>query len=92
MTSISCEEDVNRIKKKLEKMLKTNDIDLSQSMDMLNVLKNSQINLQILQNTRIGVVINNLRKVCNSDDLSILAKNLLKSWKKLVSNEGKFES
>jgi transcription elongation factor S-II len=88
MSTNSIEEDVSRIKKKLEKMVKTNDIDVSQSIDMLNVLKNLQINLQLLQSTRIGVVINTLRKISNSDELGTLAKNLLKSWKKLVSNEG----
>jgi transcription elongation factor S-II len=88
MSTNCIEEDVNRIKKKLEKMLKANEIEVSPSIDMLNVLKNLQINLQLLQSTRIGVVVNNLRKTCSSDELGTLAKNLLKSWKKLVSNEG----
>lgn len=78
------EDDVIRIKKKLEKMMKTNDIDVNTSIDMLNMLKNLSINLQILQNTRIGVVVNSLRKNCSSDELGTLAKSLLKSWKRLV--------
>ena len=83
----SCEEDVMRIKKKLEKMMKTNEIDISVSMDMLNALKKQNIDLQILKNTGIGVVLNNLRRSCNSEDLGTLAKNLLKNWKKLVAEE-----
>lgn len=87
MTSSTVEEDVMRIKRKLEKMMKTNEIEVSVSIDMLNTLKKSQIDFQILKTTGIGVVLNNLRKSCNSDELGTLAKNLLKNWKKLVSGE-----
>lgn len=83
----NCEEDVLRIKKKLEKMMKTNDIDAGLSIDMLNTIKKLPIDLQILKNTGIGVVLNNLRRSCNSEELGTLAKNLLKNWKKLVANE-----
>jgi transcription elongation factor S-II len=86
-SSSSCEEDVFRIKKRLEKMIKANEIDPKMSIDMLNTLKNLQIDLEILKNTGIGVVLNNLRKNCNSEELGSLAKSLLKNWKKLVSNE-----
>lgn len=85
--SSSCEEDVLRIKKKLEKMVKTSEIDVATSIDMLNTMKKLPIDLQILKSTGIGVVLNNLRRNCNSDDLGTLAKNLLKNWKKLVANE-----
>lgn len=89
MSSNACEEDVMRIKKKLDKMMKTTDIiDVNNSIDMLNSLKKLPIDLQILKNTGIGVALNNLRKSCNSDELGTLAKSLLKNWKKLVSNEG----
>ncbi|RMZ96449.1 transcription elongation factor S-II-like, partial [Brachionus plicatilis] len=85
--SVSTEEDVMRIKKRLEKMMKSNDIDVKVSMDMLNTLKKLQIDFQILKATGIGVVLNNLRKSCNSEELGSLAKNLLKNWKKLVAVE-----
>jgi transcription elongation factor S-II len=85
--SKACEEEVARIKKRLEKMIKENEVNPKLSIDMLNVLKTSSINLQILQNTRIGVVVNNLRKSCNNEELGSLAKNLLKAWKKLVSGD-----
>ena len=86
-SSVNCEEDVMRIKKKLEKMMKANEIDAPTSMDMLNTMKKLPIDLQILKNTGIGVVLNNLRRSCNSEELGTLAKNLLKNWKKLVANE-----
>lgn len=87
VSSHNCEEDVLRIKKKLEKMMKTNDIDAGLSIDMLNTIKKLPIDLQILKSTGIGVVLNNLRRSCNSEELGTLAKNLLKNWKKLVANE-----
>ncbi len=86
--SATCEEDVMRIKKRLEKMMKASEIDAHVSIDMLNSLKKLPIDLQILKNTGIGVALNNLRKSCNSEELGTLAKSLLKNWKKLVSNEG----
>jgi transcription elongation factor S-II len=87
VSSHNCEEDVLRIKKKLEKMMKANDIDAGLSIDMLNTIKKLPIDLQILKSTGIGVVLNNLRRSCNSEELGTLAKNLLKNWKKLVANE-----
>lgn len=83
---IGCEEDVLRIKKKLEKMMKTSQIDTQNSIDMLNALKKLPIDLAILKNTGIGVALNNLRKSCDSEELGTVAKSLLKNWKKLVAN------
>jgi transcription elongation factor S-II len=82
-----CEEDVIRIKKKLDKMMKTSQIDANISIDMLNALKKLPIDLTILKNTGIGVILNNLRKSCDSEELGTVAKSLLKNWKKLVANE-----
>ena len=85
--SAACEEDVLRIKKKLDKMMKTSQIDTGSSIDMLNALKKLPIDLTILKNTGIGVVLNNLRKSCDSEELGTVAKALLKNWKKLVASE-----
>ena len=68
-------------------MMKCNEVDIPTSIDMLNTMKKLPIDLQILKNTGIGVVLNNLRRSCNSEELGTLAKNLLKNWKKLVANE-----
>lgn len=86
--SSNCEEDVSRIKKKLEKMMKESSVEASQCIDMLNVLKGAPISLPILESTRIGVVVNNLRRSSSNEELGVLAKNLLKSWKKLVPSKG----
>lgn len=68
-------------------MVKTANIDTSSSIDMLNSLKKLPIDLTILKNTGIGVVLNNLRKSCDSEELGTVAKSLLKNWKKLVASE-----
>ncbi|XP_066272388.1 transcription elongation factor A protein 1-like isoform X2 [Branchiostoma lanceolatum] len=38
--------------------------------------------------TRIGMSVNNLRKSSNSEEVNGLAKSLIKSWKKLLSQNG----
>jgi len=85
--SSTVEEDVFRIKKRLEKMMKANEVDVQITKDMLTSLKKLSIDLSILKTTGIGVVLNNLRKSCNSEELGTLAKGLLKTWKKLVDSE-----
>jgi len=37
-----------------------------------------------MQKTRIGITVNNFRKASEDDEISNLAKTLIKSWKKLV--------
>ncbi len=91
MSSRACEEDVVVIKKKLEKMVKTSEVDVNSSIDMLNALKKIPIDLAILKNTGIGVVLNNLRKSSESEELGTIAKSLLKNWKKLVANESSIQ-
>lgn len=86
-SSSGCEDDVMRIKNRLDKMMNSKNIDINGSIDMLNSLKKLPIDLKILKNTGIGVVLNNLRKSCNSEELGTLAKSLLKNWKRLVSSE-----
>jgi transcription elongation factor S-II len=88
--SDSSAEDILRIKKKLEKMINNNDIDVILTIDMLNSLKKIQMDIEVLKNTGIGVMLNNLRKNSQSEELNSLAKSLLKNWKKLVSHENPF--
>ncbi len=52
--------------------------------DLLNRLQDSRITLSILQKTGIGKTVNNLRRIIANEDLSTVAKSLLKNWKKLV--------
>ncbi|XP_078319207.1 transcription elongation factor A protein 1-like isoform X2 [Crassostrea virginica] len=43
--------------------------------------------LNVLQKTRIGMTVNNFRKAASKDELVVLSKTLIKSWKKLLSND-----
>ena len=52
--------------------------------DMLIRLQESRITLSILQKTGIGKTVNNLRRLIANEDISTVAKSLLKNWKKLV--------
>lgn len=51
---------------------------------MLARLQDIRITLNILQKTSIGKTVNNLRRIISNEELSTLAKGLLKNWKKLV--------
>lgn len=58
--------------------------DESLARDLLARLQDIRITLNILQKTSIGKTVNNLRRVLSNEELSTLAKGLLKNWKKLV--------
>ena len=62
----SAEEDVMRIRKKLENITEQmkeegNQGDSGQALDLLRSLNDSKMNLQILTKTRIGMTVNALR-------------------------------
>lgn len=90
----SAEEDVMRIRKKLENV--TEQIkevgskgDSGQALDLLKSLNETKMNLQILTKTRIGMTVNALRKTSQDEEVVTLAKNLIKAWKKfLPDNSG----
>ena len=90
----SAEEDVMRIRKKLENV--TEQIkevgskgDSGQALDLLKSLNEAKMNLQILKKTRIGMTVNALRKTSQDEEVVTLAKNLIKAWKKfLPDNSG----
>lgn len=78
------EEEIFKIDRKLQKMIDKSEVDESIARDLLIRLQESRITLALLQKTRIGITVNNLRRVSASEDLSTVAKGLLKNWKKLV--------
>ncbi|XP_048762812.1 transcription elongation factor A protein 1-like [Ostrea edulis] len=84
---MSCEDEVLKIGKKLEKMISNNTADHGGADDMLNRLKDIPMTLSVLQKTRIGMTVNNFRKAASKDELVALSKTLIKSWKKLLSND-----
>ncbi|XP_052000527.1 transcription elongation factor A protein 3-like isoform X2 [Xyrauchen texanus] len=83
------EEDLLRIAKKLDKMVSRNNMD--GALDLLRELENFNMTLKLLQDTRIGMSVNGIRKHCTDEDVVNLAKILIKSWKKLLESAQKSE-
>lgn len=50
-------------------------------------LQRTKITLDLIQKTRIGKIVNNLRKSIDDDEVSSLSKSLIKSWKKLLNEK-----
>ncbi|XP_052475074.1 transcription elongation factor A protein 3 isoform X13 [Carassius gibelio] len=78
------EEDLLRIAKKLDKMVSRNNMD--GALDLLRELKDFNMTLKLLQDTRIGMSVNGIRKHCTDEDVGNLAKMLIKNWKKLLES------
>ncbi|XP_055782399.1 transcription elongation factor A protein 3-like isoform X5 [Salvelinus fontinalis] len=76
------EEELIRIAKKLDKMVSRNNTD--GALDLLNELKSFNMTLKLLQETRIGMSVNGIRKHCTDDEVVSLAKILIKDWKRLL--------
>ncbi|KAF4089641.1 hypothetical protein AMELA_G00069570 [Ameiurus melas] len=81
------EEEVIRIAKKLDKLAQKKNG--SGALDLLKELKNMPMTLELLQSTRIGMSVNAIRKQSTDEEVTSLAKSLIKSWKKLL---GKFNT
>lgn len=84
---MSLEDEVLKIGKKLEKMITSETVEHSSSLDLLKSLQEKKLNLNVLQKTRIGMTVNNFRKGSRNDEVISLAKSLIKSWKKLLPAE-----
>ncbi|XP_019948107.1 transcription elongation factor A protein 3 isoform X6 [Paralichthys olivaceus] len=78
------EEDLTRIAKKLDKMVSRNNTD--GAMDLLKELKGFNMTLKLLQETRIGMSVNGIRKHCTDEEVIALAKVLIKDWKRLLDS------
>lgn len=83
---MSCKEEVNNIKKKLDKIVSKEDDD-SGAMDLLRELKDLPINFKVLSKTGIGQSVNAVRKASENDDVQQEARQLIKDWKKLVPKD-----
>lgn len=73
-----------RIAKKLDKMVSRNNMD--GALDLLRELKDFNMTLKLLQDTRIGMSVNGIRKHCTDEDVVNLAKILIKNWKRLLES------
>ncbi|XP_038141363.1 transcription elongation factor A protein 3 isoform X2 [Cyprinodon tularosa] len=78
------EEDLIRIAKKLDKMVSRNNTE--GAVDLLKELKGFNMTLKLLQETRIGMSVNSIRKHCRDEDVVSLAKVLIKEWKRLLDS------
>lgn len=78
------EEDLIRIAKKLDKMVSRNNTE--GAIDLLRELKGFNMTLRLLQETRIGMSVNGIRKHCTDEEVIALAKVLIKDWKRLLDS------
>uniref|UniRef100_A0A8C6SSL9 Transcription elongation factor A (SII), 3 n=1 Tax=Neogobius melanostomus TaxID=47308 RepID=A0A8C6SSL9_9GOBI len=78
------EEELIRIAKKLDKMVSRNNTE--GALDLLKELKSFNMTLKLLQETRIGMSVNGIRKHCSDEEVIALAKFLIKDWKRLLGN------
>ncbi|XP_061772086.1 transcription elongation factor A protein 3 isoform X5 [Nerophis ophidion] len=76
------EEDMIQIAKKLDKMVSRNNTE--GAMDLLKELKDFNMTVKLLQETRIGMSVNSIRKHCPDEEVIALAKVLIKEWKRLL--------
>jgi len=80
------EEEIIRIAKKMDKMAQKKSG--SGALDLLKELRCIPMTLELLQSTRIGMSVNAIRKQSTDDEVTSLAKALIKSWKKLLDEPG----
>uniref|UniRef100_F7CPH0 Transcription elongation factor A1 n=1 Tax=Monodelphis domestica TaxID=13616 RepID=F7CPH0_MONDO len=72
------EDEIICIAKKMDKMV------WAGALDLLKELKNIPMTLELLQSTRIGMSVNAIPKQSTDEEVTSLAKSLIKSWKKLL--------
>jgi len=78
-------EEVLRIARKLEKMI--NKKTYNNALDILNILAKIPVSKETLEQTRIGMVVNNIRRLADNTEVSAKAKSLIKGWKKSVKEQ-----
>ncbi|XP_015675640.1 transcription elongation factor A protein 1 isoform X2 [Protobothrops mucrosquamatus] len=79
---MNTEDEIIRIAKKMDKMVQKKNA--GGALDLLKELKNMPMTLELLQSTRIGMSVNAIRKQSTDEEITSLAKSLIKSWKKLL--------
>lgn len=89
---MGCLEEVASIRKKLDKIVSGESIDHSQATDLLGVLKKLPLTLEILTKTRIGIAVNSFRKASKDEKSIVLAKTLIKDWKRLLEKDKEKDS
>ena len=79
------DKEIVNIHRKLKKMIDKSEVDDCIARELLVRLQERHITLTILQQTGVGKTINELRRATTNEDLITMSRNLLKKWKKLVS-------
>lgn len=59
----------------------------AQALDLLKSLQRMPITLDLIQRSRVGLIVNKLRKSIADEEVVSLSKSLIKSWKKLLSEK-----
>ncbi|VDK37734.1 unnamed protein product [Taenia asiatica] len=77
-------EMTSKIVRKLDKMIKNELIDDELALSYLHRLQDTDMTLDILTKTGVGIVINKIRKQSSNGEITTLGKQLIKQWKKLV--------
>lgn len=81
---MASEQEIIRVGKELDKVVQQDPLNEEKALDLLRALQSLPMNLDLLQKSRIGMSTNSLRKKSQSPEVSVIAKKLIKSWKKLL--------
>lgn len=85
---MSSEDELAKIARKLDKISNRKDSSsTAQALDLLKILQRMPITLDLIQKTRIGLIVNNLRKSINDEEVGTVSKSLIKRWKKLLDGK-----
>ncbi|XP_068985397.1 mediator of RNA polymerase II transcription subunit 26-like isoform X1 [Bombus flavifrons] len=77
-----CTELTDRLLKSLDK--EYNVIDMGAVVDVITALEKTTITKEVLESTRLGKYINELRRKTNNDALAKRAKDLVRRWRDMV--------
>lgn len=80
----SCIDDV---KNQLEKIIETHTYEEGVLQELLEFLFENRITKEELESTRIGRLVNIVRKQCNSERISKQAKKIIKKWQTLIKSQ-----
>ena len=87
LKKLELENKIHKIKIKLDDYTaKDNKDELSQ---LLKDLEKSELTLELLETTRIGLSLNSFRKRVEDKDIAKLGKDIIRKWKSLIPDEKK---
>lgn len=82
-----------KLKREMEQMLSKNAVNMKRLHEILETLRTTDIDLEILRKTKIGVCVNNVRKMFkNSKEIAKSTAELIRKWKKIAKEEFRTKS